>query len=77
MDTSKRPGSVALLVGLVLLVTAAGMAGAFMPIAECPLCKGRRRWVLPTETNCVFCAGKGKLTLIKLWNVRVKAAAIP
>lgn len=38
MDGSKRPGSVAfLLVGLVLLVTAAGISG-LLPVAPCPAC---------------------------------------
>jgi hypothetical protein len=33
---AKRPGSVALLVGLVLLLTAAGAFIAFVPIVDCP-----------------------------------------
>ena len=32
----KRPGSVAFLVGLVLLVTAAALTAIFVPLAECP-----------------------------------------
>jgi hypothetical protein len=37
----KRPGSITfLLVGLVLLVTGAGMFAAFVPIVKCPVCLG-------------------------------------
>ena len=36
---SKRPGSItSLLVGIVLLVTVAGIVGAFFPVFSCPRC---------------------------------------
>jgi len=35
-SNAKRPGSLVLLVGLVLLVAAAGLFTAFVPIVDCP-----------------------------------------
>jgi hypothetical protein len=48
MDAApKRPGSVTfLLVGLVLLVTAAGLS-VFLPIFQCPACGGTGKTVIP------------------------------
>lgn len=82
MDPSNRRSPVtALLVGLVVVIGLAVLAMVFVPIAECPLCKGQSRWMLATETNCVlyrhdgcqFCEGACKVTFLKKWTYRPAA----
>jgi hypothetical protein len=54
------------LVGLTLLVVAGTLLGLVVPMAECPLCKGGRRWTASAGSSCVLCEGRGKVILIKL-----------
>jgi hypothetical protein len=74
---AKRPRSVALLVGLVLLLTVAGMFAALAPIGHCRSCEieiavrtaesedSLRRPVDPHV--CSHCNGKGRVTLLNMW----------
>jgi hypothetical protein len=70
VDTSaRRPVSVALLVGLVLLVTAATAAAfAFVPLAKCPLHVGptsEYRTGMPYP--CPGCNDTNRVSLLRKW----------
>lgn len=71
------------LVGLVVLVTLATVVIAFVPIAECPGCKGTGTvYVVPpgsvdweVEKPCPRCSAKGKTTFLKAWTPRTTEVA--
>lgn len=70
-EQPKRPGSLTfLLMALVLLVTAAGVFGGFVPLYSCIDCAIRRG--IPKGDpkdieNCGYCHGKGRATLFQHW----------
>ena len=73
LKSAKRPSSLTfLLVGLVLLVTTAGVFAAFVPIARCGACeidiairRGIPRAACPH--TCAHCDGKGQVPLLTHW----------
>lgn len=77
MDQSKRPGSITfLLVGLVLLVTMAGLYVGLVPTVDCPVNQWDsfvdgmlRSHAVSTVTplDCWRCHGHGRITLLNKW----------
>lgn len=65
---SKRPGSVALLVGLVLLVMAAGLFAIFVPCATCPCDKIVALAVYPP---CKLCDDTLRISFLRKWHYRL------
>src|SRR5712692_3924602 len=67
----------ALLVGLVVLVTAAGMFAALVPICHCRSCEieiavraaeAEDSLRMPVAPHvCSHCNGRGRVTLLKMW----------
>jgi hypothetical protein len=70
---SRRPRSIALLVGLVLVVTAAGLVAAFVPLVPCP----SRLHVAPAfKTPCRRCRDQRQVTLWNKWFWRPTRVAL-
>ena len=67
---SKRPGSITfLLVGLVLLVTVAGLFVAFVPVVLCPECKGEpfAGWTNGHDPDSSRCWDRYRITILNRW----------
>lgn len=73
----KRPASITfLLVGLVLLITAAGLFFCCFPIAPCPRCNRelqsyspvlQREFIANGEQYCSYCMDKLQITFVNKW----------
>jgi hypothetical protein len=78
MGPAKRPASVALLVGLVLLVTAAGLMVSLIPLAQCPkgnqasheidaILRKANRLRDVDGPHCFRCNDRFRITLVSKW----------
>jgi len=80
METRPKPAGwiPSLLIGLVVLLTLAGIAAALVPVADCPHCLGRglHRMIDPQRTpelrgvefqpvGCAYCADRKSVSFLK------------
>ena len=63
--------------GVILLLAVVVLVSALAPLFECPECEGGRVGVVTrisgpmgsSVTGCTDCEGKGRVTLLKKWNL--------
>jgi len=83
MSNSRSKFSFGLTVGLLaIVVVAAILTAAFLPVADCPYCGGDSQIIsflsgTREVTQCRECRGCGKISLLAKWNRDRKIVTAP